>query len=453
MPLNRLVALKVILHGAHAGADQLQRFRVEAEAAARLQHPNIVQIFDVGEQAGTPYLALEFVDGGTLAERLDGKPLPPPQAAELVETLARAIHAAHDRGIVHRDLKPANILLTRDGIPKITDFGLARRLDEAGQTQSGAVLGTPSYMAPEQAAGQVRAIGPAADVYALGTMLYELLTGRPPFKGASVLETLEQVRTQEALPPRYLQPKLPRDLETICLKCLEKTPGRRYASAALLADDLCRFIQGEPIQARSYNVLDRLAHTLDRRHLKIEFRAWGNVFLLFAPISLTTHLILFLLLRGGPPYPDLAIALSLGIEFTLMSAIFWHYRARTLLPLSTIEGQLVSIWTAYLLAAGLMMVVGYQTAGPQQPFDVLSLYPLWTILTGLMFVVVGSNYWGPSHVVAMLFFGLALLMPLNLSWAPLEFGLAWCVYFTWAGMQLRRLGEANLDRDVSGPAG
>ncbi len=256
--LKRLVALKMILAGGHAGAGERGRFRGEAEAVARLQHPNIVQVYEVGERDGCPFLSLEYVDGGSLAARLDGTPQRPQAAARTVETLARAIHYAHQRGIVHRDLKPANILLTADGAPKISDFGLAKQLDTgSGQTQSGAVLGTPSYMAPEQAEGRLKEVGPASDVYALGAVLYELLTGRPPFKGATVIDTLQQVRAQEAVPPRRLQPGVPRDLETVCLKCLRKEPEKRYASAEALADDLSRFLEDKPVVARPAGAAER----------------------------------------------------------------------------------------------------------------------------------------------------------------------------------------------------
>jgi hypothetical protein len=257
--LSRLVALKMILTGPHAGPDELARFRVEAEAVARLQHPNIVQIHEVSEHGGQPFLCLEFVDGGGLDRKLTAAPLSAAEAARLVETLARAVQAAHERGIVHRDLKPANVLLTADGQPKITDFGLAKRLDASGrQTQSGALLGTPSYMAPEQAAGKNRQVGPLADVYALGAILYECLTGRPPFKAATAVDTVLQVLQEEPVPPRRLQPQVPRDLDTICLKCLQKDPARRYSSARELADDLGRFLQAKPITARPVGAGERL---------------------------------------------------------------------------------------------------------------------------------------------------------------------------------------------------
>jgi eukaryotic-like serine/threonine-protein kinase len=248
--LRRVVALKMILAGGHAGATDRARFRAEAEAIARLQHPNIVQVYEVGEHEGRPFFSLELCEGGSLEKKLGAAPLPPHEAARVTAVLARAMHHAHLRGVVHRDLKAGNVLLTADGTPKVTDFGLAKLLDEAGQTLSGATMGTPSYMAPEQAAGEVHAIGPPADVYALGAILYEMLTGRPPFRGPTPLETIVQVVSTEPTPPRQLRPGCPRDLETVCLKCLEKAPSRRYPSAEALADDLERWLRGEPILAR-----------------------------------------------------------------------------------------------------------------------------------------------------------------------------------------------------------
>jgi serine/threonine protein kinase/Tfp pilus assembly protein PilF len=274
--LGRLVALKMVLAGAHVGQVGLARFRAEAEAVAKLLHSNIVQIYETGEHEGRPYFSLEFVDGGSLDQKLRESPTSPRSAARLMETLARTMDVAHQRGIVHRDLKPANILLARidsqssmvrqreldsstlpsdhwarSTVPKIADFGLAKRVDEdSSQTQSGTILGTPSYMAPEQASGKNREIGPAADIYSLGAILYELLVGRPPFKASNPIDTVRQVIEQEPVPPRQLEPRVPHDLETICLKCLEKDPAKRFVSAAELADDLRRFVDDEPIRAR-----------------------------------------------------------------------------------------------------------------------------------------------------------------------------------------------------------
>jgi WD40 repeat protein len=264
--LNRTVALKMILAGAHAGPTELARFRREAEAIARLRHPNLVQVYEVGEYEGRPFFSLEFMEGGTLHARAGGRPQPPAEAAALVETLARAVHAVHRAGIVHRDLKPDNVLLTEDGgVPKVADFGLAKPLGEAGPTLSGSVLGTPSYMAPEQAGGRARDVGPATDVYALGAILYELLTGRPPFLAPTPWDTIRLVVAEEPVPPARLQPRVPADLDTICLKCLEKEPGKRYASALELADDLRRFAAGEPVRARPVRLWERLGKWAARR--------------------------------------------------------------------------------------------------------------------------------------------------------------------------------------------
>ena len=264
--LNRVVALKMILNRQHASLQERVRFQIEAEAVAHLQHPNIVQVYEVGEHDGSPFLSLEFCAGGSLDKKLNHQPMPANQAAELLTTLARAIHHAHLQGVVHRDLKPANILLTKDGEPKISDFGLARQLDaDSGQTQSGTIMGSPSYMAPEQASGQFHNAGPAADVYSLGALLYECLTGHPPFRGATVLETLEQVRTREPASLRAANPRIDRDLETICLKCLAKEPAQRYASAQDLAADLDCFRTGEPIAARRAALPER-AYRWVRRH-------------------------------------------------------------------------------------------------------------------------------------------------------------------------------------------
>jgi serine/threonine protein kinase/WD40 repeat protein len=295
--LDRVVALKMILASAHATPAELLRFFSEAEAIARLRHPNIVQIYEVGEHEGRPFLALEYVDGGSLAQRTAGQPQPPRAVAALVERLARAVHHAHQQGIVHRDLKPANILLDCRfsvfdsrlegqeegadraaienrkskienplGHPKIADFGLAKQIRApAHLTPSGAVLGTPQYMAPEQAVGRPDAVGPAADVYALGSILYELLAGRPPIIGADPVDTVLRVVSEEPIPLSRLQPATPRDLAVVCMKCLEKDPARRYATAEELADDLARYLRAEPIRARPAGEWDRLVKWARRR--------------------------------------------------------------------------------------------------------------------------------------------------------------------------------------------
>ena len=263
--LNRLVALKMI-RGAIADEVQIARFKLEAEAVATLRHPNILQIYDIGEFNGYPYVALELLEGGSLSEKLFGTTLAPRQAAEWMVPLVMAMEVAHRAGIVHRDLKSANILFSTDGIPKITDFGLAKRLEsDDGQTHTGQVMGTPSYMAPEQARGDTKSAGPPADIYALGAILYEMLTGRPPFKGSSAIETVRQVIEQDPVSPSRVQFRVPRDLETICMKCLQKEPGKRYATAKDMADDLNRYLHGMPIRARRTPLIER-ALKWSRRH-------------------------------------------------------------------------------------------------------------------------------------------------------------------------------------------
>ena len=256
--LNRIVALKMILDGKHAHSEHHERFRIEAEAVARLRHPNIVQLYDLGEADGCPFVTLEMLEGGSLTDRLKGTTQTGRAAAELVATLATAMHAAHQAGIVHRDLKPHNVLFDLDGTPKITDFGLAKRLEvEEARTQTGQVMGTPSYMAPEQASGEIHKVGPPADIYALGAILYEMLTGRVPFKAPSMMEILYQVVHEDVVPPSRVQPRIARDLETICLKCLQKDLQKRYGTAQELADDLRRYLDDRPIRARRTPLWER----------------------------------------------------------------------------------------------------------------------------------------------------------------------------------------------------
>jgi eukaryotic-like serine/threonine-protein kinase len=281
--LNRPVALKMILDKRQADASALARFQAEAEAVARLDHENIVKIYEIGTTDGLPYFSLEFVEGRSLQDEWDAQPLEPQRCVEIVQTLARAMDRAHAAGLVHRDLKPANVLVRSDGTLKVTDFGLVKRIeDDSGQTQAGAVMGTPNYMAPEQARGETD-VGPSADVYALGAILYALLTGRPPFQGPNAVETLLQLRNNEPLPPSRLQPKVPRDLETICLKAIQKEAAKRYNSAAELAEDLRRFQTGEPIKARPVGLPERAWRWCRRK-----------------PVAAIALLLGFCLMVGGP---------------------------------------------------------------------------------------------------------------------------------------------------------
>jgi serine/threonine protein kinase len=298
--LNRIVALKMIRAGHLATDQEVQRFAQEAAAAGQLDHPGIVPIYDVGEQDGQHYFSRGFVEGGSLAARVKVGPLPPREAAALLRQIAEAVAYAHQRGIIHRDLKPANILLARTGadcVPKITDFGLAKIQSDSGLTATGQVLGTPSFMPPEQAAGKSGDIGPAADIYSLGAILYCLLTGRPPFQAAAVMETLRQVLEQEPVSPRALNQAVDRDLETICLKCLQKEPAKRYPSAAALAEDLRRFENGVPIHARPVGKVERL-YRWSRRNPRVAALVVSLAVALVGGISATTALWLLAENRG-----------------------------------------------------------------------------------------------------------------------------------------------------------
>ncbi|MFN0019914.1 MAG: serine/threonine-protein kinase [Pirellulaceae bacterium] len=282
LKLGRTVALKMLPRDAEESLTA--RFIEEARSAARLQHPQVAAIFEVGDDEQQPFFAMEYANGGTLAQRLAGRPQPPREAVALVAGLARAVQHCHDHGIIHRDLKPANVLLVEEGdnvAYKISDFGLAKRLDDdKGLTKTGEIMGTPAYMAPEQASGVFKEVGPAADVYSLGAMLYECLTGRPPFDGTDAMDIVLQVLADEPLRPRQLQPTLPRDLETICLKCLEKSPRRRYATALDLAEDLERWLSGEPIKARPAGITERVWKWARRRPWQATALAAGVLLLI-----------------------------------------------------------------------------------------------------------------------------------------------------------------------------
>jgi len=437
--LNRMVALKMVLAGASASPQDLARFRAEAEAVAQLQHPNIVQIHDIGEQGGCPFLALEYVGGGSLAAHLDGTPVAPRQAAELVLALARAVQHAHEVGIVHRDLKPANVLLQPDGTPKIADFGLAKRSEsDHARTETGTILGSPSYMAPEQAAGRTNEIGPATDLYALGVILYELLTGRPPFKGASLLETIEQVRENDPVPPRFLQPKTPRDLETICLKCLEKQPRRRYASAADLAADLRAFLHDEPISAQSLTLLDQVTRTISHHGFDARFRGLANGMLAFAPVPIVLHLVAFALFQGQPYYP-LAMTLTTAAMIFTMLPLILIFGTPTLRLLPAWQRRhFVTVWIGHMIAIGMILLVVLVSMPADRPQVLLMVYALWAATAGLSFLAHAVEA-GMYYMIAAILFCVSGLLAFTPYYAPLEVAAIMSVNLMAQGLYLRRL--------------
>jgi serine/threonine protein kinase len=430
--LGRVVALKVLLAGSHAGPQLLERFHCEARAAAQLRHPNIVQVYDLGEQDGLPYIAMEHCPRGSLKESLGGKPRSPREATELVVTLARAVQAAHDKGVVHRDIKPANVLLAEDSTLKVTDFGLAKLVDEAGAvgpgepTRTGVVMGTPAYMAPEQADGRSRQTGATADVYALGVVLYELLTGRPPFQGPTDRETIDQVLTHDPVPPSRLQPQVPPELERICLTCLEKDPRDRYPSAGHLAEDLVRHRDGlRPRCIPSRGLLARLWATISWPGDVYEFLGTSDLQLVVAAFFAAGHLGVFLALRLGGPWTEPLVWLALvGWDIPILTR-FPQVRQRLPFlvhvwgppgPVRPADRRMCALMVGHL-AAFACVAAGYRLApGADYRGAVLTAYPAFAALSGLLACVLGSTYWSRYYVLAALCMALALVMPLAPTW-------------------------------------
>ncbi len=405
--LNRDVALKMILAGEFAGEDDVRRFFVEAEAAAHLDHPHIVPVYEVGEHNGQPYFTMKLVEGGSLASVSTTPSTDPKQTATLLAKVARAVHYAHQRGILHRDLKPANILLDINGEPYVTDFGLAKRIEgDSGLTQSGSVVGTPSYMPPEQAAGKVRDLTTAADVYSLGAVLYHLLTGQPPFRGDSVLETLQQVLDQEPVSPRSINRLVTPELEAICRKCLEKSPEQRYPSAEALAEDLEAYVEGEPVLAVSGRSR-RLARLLLRETRHTEVMAlWGRVWIAHAFEVLFLCLATNLLKAKGVevvwPY-----AILWGIGLLILTATVVVGRFRGGIPLTPIERQIGQVWGMFMIATALTGAVNHIMG-----FPALALLPLSVLQCGFAFGCMAAILGGSFYVMAVVCAGLAVFLAL-----------------------------------------
>ncbi len=436
--LNRVVALKMIVASALADCGELARFRAEASAAARLQHPNIVKVHRVGAHGEQHFYAMDYIHGPSLAQRLADGPLPGKVAARYLVTVARAIQHAHDHGILHRDLKPANILLDAADQPHVADFGLAKQLSaESGQTKTGALLGTPSYMSPEQASGR-KDLTPRTDVYGLGALLYELVTARPPFRGETTLDTVLHVLEHDPAPPRLLNARVDRDLETICLKCLSKDPRDRYPSAEELARDLERYLAGDSIQARSLNMLDYLGRTLGRSQFDVEFRSDAAVVLWFAGIVGGLHLAQqWVLLARRPPWVITALQL---LQFALMVLVMWRCRRKGLLPASTAERQLWTVWISYVLTCTVVARLLRGMFGEEALYEGKT-YPFFCAITGLAFFVLGSSYWGMCYALGLAFFVLSGLLLLDPLWGPLAYGGLWTAALLTVGLRLRKLGQ------------
>jgi serine/threonine-protein kinase len=432
LSLGRTVALKLLLRGALSSAADVARFRGEAESAARLDHPLIVSVYEVGTHDEQPYFSMQYIEGTTLARLLADGPLEPLEAARLLAQVARAVQFAHDQGVLHRDLKPSNILIDGEGRPHITDFGLAKRI-EAGMslTRTGAILGTPSYMAPEQAAGNRGEIGPASDVYSLGTILYQMLTGRPPFQAASPVDTVLLVLEQDPLPPRLLNPKADRDLEMIALRCLQKPPGLRYPTAAALAEDLERYVAGEPISARSGAFSQVVARWFRETHHATVLENWGLLWmwhsLALLVICLLTNYLQWQAVQSPGPYL-LLWTLGLGT----WAAIFWALRHRTG-PVTFVERQIAHVWAGSMITIALLYVVEIQLG-----LEVLKLSPVIALITGMTFIVKAGILTGAFYVQAAALFVTAGVMAFYPGIGISIFGLVAAACFFFPGLKYHR---------------
>ncbi len=442
--LNRPVAVKLILHGALASADDRRRFAAEAEAAAKLKHPGIVVIHEVGEHAGQPFFSMEYVAGESLA-RIARRQLPTAkQAAHYVTEVARAVQFAHEHGVLHRDIKPSNVLVDESGRVRVMDFGLAKQIDADDKlTMTGQLLGTPSYMAPEQISSSAGAIGTACDVYGLGALLYALLTGQPPFRGESQVETLLAALESTPVAPRRINPHVSRPLEMIALKCLEKNPADRYPSAQAVAADLERFLQGESLSISSPNLLDRLVRNLERSQFDREIHAWSRMLMHVAWIALAAHAGVFVVASLRAEHPTLWLGAIRTAGVSAMVVVFWARRADWYPPRGAPARQLWAIWLGYLGGTIVLVMIDFLQSPPGVPYYGLGAYPPMAVLASLAFVVLGSSYWGYCYLIGGLFLLLAVAMTQWLLVAPLAFGICWGASLALLGRRLRRLASGE----------
>src|SRR5262245_10609173 len=430
--LGREVAVKMILRGQLASQVDRERFAAEAQAAAKLDHPGIVPVYEVGEIDGRPYFSMKHVRGTTLAQRLVEGPLPPREAARILASVARAIHFAHMRGVLHRDLKPSNILLDERGEPHVTDFGLAKQLTDAATiTKTGAVLGTPAYMAPEQAAGVRGQVGPQSDVYSLGVILYHMLTGRPPFQAASPAEMVMLVLEQDPVPPRMLNPTADRDLEMICLKCLQKPIDLRYASAAALADDLEAYLNDESIAARSGRFGQMLAGMMRETHHAAVLENWGLLWMWHSLVLLIACFatnVLQLFDYNDRLYYFLLWTAGLGT----WAAIFWALRRR-MGPVTFVERQIAHLWAGSMICIALLFPLEAWLNLPA-----LTLSPVLGLVTGMVFLAKAGILSGEFYIWAALLFLTAVPMALYPRYAHFIFGIVSACCFFFPGLKYYR---------------
>ncbi len=430
--LDRMVAVKMILRGATALADDLARFRAEAEAAARLDHPNIVPVYEVGETDGQPYFSMKYVSGTTLARRLADGPMPPREAAAMLLPVAKAIDFAHRQKLLHRDLKPSNILIDENGQPHITDFGLAKRITEdTGLTHTGAIIGTPSYMAPEQVVGNRGEMGPASDVYSLGAVLYQMLTGRPPFQAASAVDTLLLVLEQDPAPPRLLNAKADRDLEMITLKCLQKPPDLRYATAEGLAQDLSAYLSGNPVSARSGGFMQVISRLMRQTQNAPILENWGLLWMWHSVVLFGLCLATNWLSWSHVENRLLYLSVWAG-GLAIWAPIFWWLRRRAG-PVTFVERQIAHVWGAAVIASILLFGVEYLLKMP-----VLKLSPVLGLLAGMVFFIKAAILDGAFYVQATALFLTAGVMAIWPQFSHTIFGLVSAACFFLPGWRYYR---------------
>ncbi len=436
--LNRIVALKMVREAHLASEGDRARFRAEAESAARLQHPNIVTVHEVGSHDGQAYFCMEYIEGETLAHYLaEIGPLPPREAARLVAVIARAVQHAHDHRILHRDLKPSNVLLRAEPqggpelVPKIADFGLAKQTGPGESlTRTGAIVGTPSYMSPEQATGR-KDLTPAADVYSLGAILYELLTGRPPFRASNPVDTLLLVLEQEPVPPRDLNPSVPRDLELVCVKCLQKPPELRYSSAAGLAGDLEAFLAGEPMSVQPGSLGSFVSRLLRETHHAAVLENWGLLWIWHSLMIFLLCLLTQVLAWEGVDSHGAYLAVW-ATGLATWGTIFWRLRRRGG-PVLFVERQIAHAW-----AAGTMASVGLFVIEVVQGLPSLTLSPVLAVLAGMVFFFKAGTLSGQFYIITFAYFVTAVLMAMLPSVSHLIFGVVSAISFLVPGIKYYR---------------
>ena len=423
--LNRIVAIKMLLRGGLASTEDQARFLHEAESLGGLDHPNIVPIYEVGQHDGQLFFSMKYVEGQTLSQMMATERLSARLIAELLVPVARAIHFAHENGILHRDVKPSNILIDEAGVPHITDFGLARRQTGTDSiTRTGAVLGTPTYMAPEQAAGNRGELGPATDVYSLGAVLYHLLTGRPPFQAASSVDVVFMVLEQDPILPRALEPKVDRDLEMITLRCLQKPTDLRYESAGAFADDLQAFLNSEPISARSGKFSHVIARMFRETHHAAVLENWGLLWmwhsLVLLVICLSTNALYWL---GDVNRMHYFLLWTAGLG--TWAAVFWALRHR-MGPVTFVERQIAHVWAASVISIALLFPLEYLMG-----LKVLALSPMLGLQSAMVFLIKGGILSGGFYIQAVLLFLSSFLIALLPNFGHLIFGLisAPCFFF------------------------